>query len=190
MRRRPDLPPRRRLDRHGPAGLAMTRFRRHCENAKRTKQSIRRLGWVGLCRLAVLAGMMALGAAAMAQDMPHDQAPPETGKTAILQALDKITARLTTLEVAAGSPVRFGTLEIAVMTCHKRPPEEPPETTAFLIVDDHGVGERAPDEAPARIFSGWMFASSPGISALEHPVYDLWVIDCKTVAPSAPPGSL
>ncbi|GAB4149182.1 MAG: hypothetical protein Tsb0016_20450 [Sphingomonadales bacterium] len=120
-------------------------------------------------------------------------APADAGKTVVLQALDKITARLTTLEAATGQPIRFGTLEITAMTCDKRPPEEPPETTAFLIIDDHGVGPaeaEAQAGAPERVFSGWMFASSPGVSALEHPVYDLWVIDCKTAAPSASPGNL
>ena len=78
--------------------------------------------------------------------------------------------------------VTFGTLEIVVRSCHKRPPEEPPESAAFLEVTDI-----KPNEDPAPLFSGWMFASSPALSALEHPVYDVWVIDCRT-APSPTPA--
>ncbi len=145
-----------------------------------------------LGRSLALAAMVGMGwpSGAAAQELP---APADTGKTVVLQALDKITARLTTLEAATGQAIRFGTLEITAMTCDKRPPEEPPETAAFLIIDDHGVGHaeaEAENLKPERVFSGWMFASSPGVSALEHPVYDLWVIDCKTVAPSASPGNL
>ncbi len=94
-------------------------------------------------------------------------------KKAVLQALDKVTARITKLEVGVGKGIRFGSLLITVRTCSKRPPEEPPEVTAFLeIIDDK------PGEAPENLFSGWMFASSPALSAVEHPVYDVWVIDC------------
>ena len=68
----------------------------------------------------------------------------------------------------------FGTLVITARTCRKRPPEEIPETTAFLeIIDDK------PGEPQRLVFSGWMFDSSPALSALEHAVYDIWVIDCK-----------
>ena len=90
-----------------------------------------------------------------------------------LKALDKITARVSTLEAPLDVRLTFGTLEITVRACRKRPPEEPPESAAFLT-----VVERRPDTAPTRLFRGWMFASSPALSALEHPVYDVWVIDC------------
>jgi hypothetical protein len=92
----------------------------------------------------------------------------------VLRGLDKITARITTFDAPVNEPVRFGTLEIVARTCDKRPPEEPPEVTAFLEIAELKQGEqRAP------LFTGWMFASSPAVSALEHPVYDVWVIDCK-----------
>lgn len=97
---------------------------------------------------------------------------------AILRGLDKVTARISTIEAPIGETVRFGTLRILAQTCRTRPPEEPPETTAFLEVTD-----LRPGESPVRLFTGWMFASSPALSALEHPVYDVWVIDCMTVAP-------
>ena len=75
--------------------------------------------------------------------------------------------------------MRFGTLSIRVRDCEKSPPEETPENAAFLEID-----EVRPGEARTRLFSGWMFASSPAVSALEHPVYDVWVIDCKNAATS------
>ncbi len=92
---------------------------------------------------------------------------------AVLQGLDKITARISTIKVAVGETVSFGSLQITVNACDKRPPEEPPESAAFLQ-----VVEQKPGEQPVTRFSGWMFASSPALSAMEHPVYDLWVLDC------------
>lgn len=94
---------------------------------------------------------------------------------AILQGLDKVTARVTTLDAAIGETVRFGSLEIIARTCDKRPPEEPPESAAFLDVWELRDGEPAQS-----LFRGWMFASSPALSALEHPVYDVWVLDCAS----------
>ncbi len=93
---------------------------------------------------------------------------------AVLQGLDKITARISTIEVAVGETVSFGSLQITVQACDKRPPEETPESAAFLQ-----VVEQKPGEQPVTRFSGWMFASSPALSAMEHPVYDLWVLDCE-----------
>ena len=149
-----------------------------------------------------------------------------------LRALNKITARYTDIEIPMNEIARFGSLEIQPRTCDKRPPEEFPETTAFLeifdldfnsrqsdlkvqepvIVEDEiaaedigalpgeAIGEAVPLRDPSanaplapapevlngpqaegvNIFRGWMFASSPALNALEHPVYDVWVIDCKT----------
>ncbi len=97
---------------------------------------------------------------------------------AILRGLDKITARITTFEAPIDQQVGFGTLLISVRSCSKRPPEETPEVSAFLE-----VLERRPGETQMlNLFTGWMFASSPAISALEHPVYDVWVIDCTIVS--------
>ncbi len=97
------------------------------------------------------------------------------GKTAKLQALDKITARISTVEVPVGVSKLYGTLEITVDRCAFHPPEEPPESVAFITVRDVGYG----DHAPKQIFAGWMFASSPAVSALEHPVYDINVLACN-----------
>ncbi len=103
---------------------------------------------------------------------------------AVLQGLDKVTARISTIRAPVGSTVRFGSLEIVTRTCVKRPPEEPPESAAFLDIRDV-----KPGEAPLRIFSGWMFASSPALSALEHPVYDVSVVDCTNSSNSDSPTS-
>ena len=100
---------------------------------------------------------------------------------ALLQGLDKITARVSKFEAPVGTPVRFGTLSIRVRDCEKNPPEEEPESAAFLEID-----EVRPGEVNLRVFSGWMFASSPALSALEHPVYDVNVLDCKTASGSPP----
>ena len=104
-------------------------------------------------------------------------------EAAILQGLDKVTARISTIEAPLGRTVTFGTLRIVAHACHKRPPEEPPESSAFLDIVD-----LKPGQAPAPLFTGWMFASSPALSALEHPVYDVWVIDCSAAAPEEPAG--
>lgn len=93
--------------------------------------------------------------------------------TAVLQGLDKVTARISTLTMPLEQTKRFGTLEVTVWACRKRPPEEPPESAVFLT-----IVERKRGVPPARLFQGWMFASSPAISALEHPVYDIWALDC------------
>jgi len=100
-------------------------------------------------------------------------------QSALLQGLDKITARVSTIEAPVGLTVRFGALDIVVKRCHKRPPEEPPETTAYIEIQ-----ERRPGERPQQLFAGWMFGSSPAVSAIEHPVYDLWVVDCIKVSSS------
>ena len=99
---------------------------------------------------------------------------------ALLQGLDKVTARVSTFEAPQDRPVQFGTLEVVVRTCSKAPPEEPPESTAFLEIYNARPGEEL-----VRVFSGWMFASSPALSALEHPVYDIWVVDCINAASSS-----
>lgn len=102
----------------------------------------------------------------------------------ILHGFDKITARVSELRIPLNETYRFGTLEIVARYCRKRPPEETPEVTAFLEIDDVQSGRE-----PERLFTGWMFASSPALSALEHPVYDVWVTSCTTSAPDMSAGS-
>ena len=96
------------------------------------------------------------------------------GTGARLQTLDKITARIDELELSLNQPVRFGTLEITLFHCAFKPPEEPPEHAAFLQIRDLGYSDTQPETA----FSGWMFASSPAVSGLEHAVYDVSVTAC------------
>lgn len=102
----------------------------------------------------------------------------------VLRGLDKVTGRAIDVDAPAGVPVRFGSLIITARFCYTVPPEEPPETTAFLQIDEAGKT----GEPGKRMFSGWMFASTPALNALEHPVYDVWVITCKTDEPAAPPA--
>ncbi len=99
---------------------------------------------------------------------------------AVLQGLDKTTARVSTIDAPIGGITRFGTLEIVARACHKKPPTETPESAAFLEIVDV-----RPDSPSIEVFSGWMFASSPAVSAMEHPVYDVWVIDCRAAAAPA-----
>ncbi len=95
------------------------------------------------------------------------------GTGVVLQGLNKVTARVSEFSAEIGVPVTFGTLEITARACHKKAPEEAPESSAFLEVREKQKGE------PVKLlFSGWMFASTPGLSALQHPVYDVWVLDC------------
>lgn len=103
---------------------------------------------------------------------------------AVLQGLDKVTARISEIEAPIGRTVRFGALEIVARRCHSRPPDETPESAVWLEID-----EVKPGEARTRVFAGWMFASSPALSALEHPVYDVWIVDCRSESRSSAPSS-
>ena len=124
---------------------------------------------------------LAISAVAMASAIGAETIPEPV---ALLQGLDKITARVSKFEVPVGTPLRFGTLAIRVRDCEKNPPEEAPESAAFLEID-----EVRPGEPNLRVFSGWMFASSPALSALEHPVYDVNVLECKAASGSPAPAS-
>lgn len=105
---------------------------------------------------------------------PNDALPSNPMPLAVLQGLDKITARIITFEAAIDQTIGFGTLKVTPRVCRKRPPEYPPESAAYLEI----VEER-PGETPVQRFAGWMFASSPALNPLEHPVYDVWVVDCR-----------
>jgi hypothetical protein len=96
----------------------------------------------------------------------------------VLRGLDKITARATTINAPINVPVHYATLTITARYCYSTPITETPETTAFLQVTDH-----RPDEPQRKVFSGWMLASSPSLNGMEHPLYDVWVISCKTNQP-------
>lgn len=94
--------------------------------------------------------------------------------TAVFSGLDKITGRIVAFEVAVDETVQFGALQLTPRVCYSRPPTESPKTTAFLEVDEVTL-----DNKYRRIFTGWQFAASPGLHAIEHPIYDVWLVDCK-----------
>ena len=98
---------------------------------------------------------------------------------AVFSGLDKVGGKITTLEVKVGEATRFGSLVLRVRVCYSRPVTEEPNTTSFVEIDDVKV-----DGSVKRAFTGWMFAESPALNALEHPVYDVWLTGCKD--PSAP----
>lgn len=95
-------------------------------------------------------------------------------KIAVFAALDKVTGRISHLEIPINDTVRFGALKVTPRVCHTRPPTEQPKTTAFVEVDETKLSGET-----SRIFTGWMFAESPGLHAVEHPVFDVWLTNCK-----------
>ncbi len=98
---------------------------------------------------------------------------------AIFAGLDKITGTITTFEINVNQTKRFGSLNITPRVCYSRPLTEEPKTTSFIEVDENRL-----DGTRNRIFTGWMLAQSPGLNALEHPVYDIWLTGCRN--PNAP----
>lgn len=102
--------------------------------------------------------------------------PPQriANPTAVFSGLDKITGRIISFDVAINETVQFGALQVTPRVCYSRPPTETPNTDSFVDVDEVTLqGEIR------RIFTGWMFAASPGLHAIEHPIYDIWITDCK-----------
>lgn len=96
--------------------------------------------------------------------------------------LDKITGRIISFDVYMDETVQFGALQVTPRVCNSRPPTEPPKTTGFIEVDEVTL-----DNEVRSIFSGWMFAASPALHAVEHSIYDVWLTDCKTTTAVAPP---
>jgi hypothetical protein len=106
---------------------------------------------------------------------------------AVFSGLDKITGRIISFDAAIGETVQFGALQVTARACYTRPPTEATNTDAFVEVDEVTLqGEIK------RIFTGWMFASSPGLHAVEHPIYDVWLTDCakpvQIAQPATPPA--
>jgi len=102
-------------------------------------------------------------------------------EVAVVRALDKVTGEVSELRVGVNQAASFGTLEIVARTCQKSPPSEPLERAAFLQIEDLGHSKIRDDDTTKTsfAFSGWMFASNPSISAMDHAVYDVWLVDCK-----------
>jgi hypothetical protein len=108
-------------------------------------------------------------------------APPRqrlNNPTAVFSGLDKITGRIISFDVAIDETVQFGALQVTPRICYTRPPTETPQTTSFVEVDEVTLNGEV-----RRIYGGWMFAASPGLSGVEHSVYDVWLTDCKQTAP-------
>ena len=101
-------------------------------------------------------------------------AKPISGYSVILQLLDKVTARISAIEIKVGEKAKYGSLEIEVFDCKKRPPEEVPEDFVLMRIMD----EVSQDNFEY-VFQGWMLSSSPTVAPFEHPTYDIWVKDCK-----------
>lgn len=110
---------------------------------------------------------------ALAVFLPSARAADISYSQVVLRGLDKITGRLSTMTVNVGDKTVFGELDVYVRVCYARPPEETPENAAYLDVVENKI------EGQLKLFSGWMFSSSPALSAMEHPVYDIWVLRCQ-----------
>ena len=115
----------------------------------------------------------------MAPFAAHAVVPTVEEQTAVVRALDKNTARVEVLDVPVNKPVGFGALIVTARTCRTTLPEETPESAAFIE-----VSELKPGKSDTPVFRGWMFASSPALSAMEHPIYDIWLIGCKNPVPA------
>jgi hypothetical protein len=116
----------------------------------------------------------------------NQQADPTEGRisnpVAEFSGLDKITGRIITFDVYINETVQFGALQVTPRVCYSRPDAEEPKTDTFVDVDEITL-----DRKIKRIFTGWMFAESPGLNAIEHPVYDVWLKTCKQKSNVPPP---
>lgn len=108
-------------------------------------------------------------------------------QVAVFSALDKVTAHISKIEIELNKTATFGALKITPRACYSRPPTDEPKTTTFVEIDETQL-----DGSEKRIFTGWMFAESPGIYGLEHPTYDVWLTHCdkpiRTIAEDNPNG--
>lgn len=132
--------------------------------------------------LSALLAAALLGGSAMAQEqLDSGGLTSRPGTILVMRGLDKITAETIDFEIPIGGEYRYGPLTITPTYCRKRPPEETPEIFAFLqIIDRRSDGTGVDVEGDVEpVFSGWMFGSNPALNPLEHPVYDVWVIDCR-----------
>lgn len=132
------------------------------------KVDVRRFAVGGVALAGCLAAWAAAGSAQV-----QDNSVRIENKVAVFSALDKVTARISTIEVAVNETVQFGSLRVTPRVCYSRPATERPKTTTFVEVLEVQL-----DGAEQKIFSGWMFAESPGLNAVEHPVFDVWLTDC------------
>jgi hypothetical protein len=126
-------------------------------------------------RSNALAGpILAVGLALIAQVPSPALAQRVENSVAVFAALDKVTAKISRLEIPLGQTASFGSLKVTPRACYTRLPTEPPKTTTFVEVEEIQL-----DGKEKRIFTGWMFADSPGLNAVEHPVFDVWLTECN-----------
>jgi hypothetical protein len=125
-------------------------------------------------RRALFAALAMSAAALLLAPLPAAAQDWVPMRAARLQALDKVTARITILEARVNETATFGTLSIALRACNGRGPDDVPDAAAWMEITD---SRAAPGSPPA--FRGWMFANAPGVSMLEHPVYDIRVLECR-----------
>lgn len=136
--------------------------------------AVRRLSGSGLAY-----GLHAIGVVLSASFALPAQADRLPNRVAVFSALDKVTATIKSLEIPLNETIEYGALKVTPRVCYSRPPTVQPKTTSFVEVDEVQL-----DGTEKRIFSGWMFAESPGLNAVEHPVFDVWLTACKE--PSEP----
>lgn len=127
--------------------------------------------------------LVALAAAAAACGSVPAQAERIANPIALFAGLDKITGVTTSFEIPIGEERRFGSVIVKPNVCYTRPVTEEPKTTSFVQIDQVET-----DNTRKPIFSGWMFAESPGLSAMEHATYDVWLTGCRD--PNAPPPAV
>lgn len=119
------------------------------------------------------AALLIAGFASIAIQTPASAARVEN-PVAVFSGIDKITGRITTFDVYVGETVQFGALQVTPRVCYSRDETEAPKTTTFVEVDEITL-----DRKIRRLFTGWMFADSPGLNAVDHAVYDVWLKECK-----------
>jgi hypothetical protein len=173
---------------HDP-GKRVPAFRRdHAGSQERT-------GATGDRSVQMVCGMMqarnsrrlaaaALAATGLALAAGQAQADAIKNPIAVFAALDKVTGRISHLEIPINKTVAFGALKVTPRVCDTRPPTEAPNTSSFVEVDEVKLTGEV-----QRIFTGWMLAESPGLHAVEHPVFDVWLTNCKTNEAPAPSGN-
>jgi len=127
--------------------------------------------------LFLITGLLSFGMASLAQGERI------SNPVAVFSGIDKITGRITTFDVYVDETVQFGALQVTPRVCYSRDDTEAPKTTTFVEVDEITL-----DRKIRRIFSGWMFADSPGLNAVDHAVYDVWLDGCKLESDIPPPN--
>lgn len=131
-----------------------------------------------------IAGVLGVAAVALLSAIPSVQAARISNPVAVFSGLDKITGRITSFDVYVGETVQFGALQVTPRVCYNRDDTEAQKVDSFVEVDEITL-----DRKIRRIFTGWMFAESPGLNAVEHAVYDVWLVECKQNSDVPPPDT-